>query len=34
MTAAAAPGTQLDSSERQHHGKVLPKQNEAVISSS
>jgi len=34
MTAAVAPGTQLDSSERQHHGKVLPKQGEALISSS
>ena len=34
MTAAAAPGIQLDSSDRQHHRKVLPKQDEALVSSS
>jgi hypothetical protein len=34
MTAVAAPGTQLNSSERQHHRKVIPKQDEALISNS
>jgi hypothetical protein len=34
MTAAAAPGTQLVSSDRQHQRKVIPKQDEVLISSS
>lgn len=33
-TAAAAPGTQLNSSESSHHREVIPKQDEALISSS
>lgn len=34
MTAAPAPGTQLNSSERQHHRKAIPKQDVALISNS
>lgn len=34
MTVAPASETESDGSERQHHGKVLPEQDEALISSS
>jgi hypothetical protein len=34
MTVVAAPWTQLNSSERQHHTKVIPKHDGALISNS